>query len=141
PRSTLFPYTTLFRSDRLALAHRQVPHRRARVLAIAEDLALLLARQIDAGPSPEAEPVDPVVESLPTELHPDRVGPDVARLLEDLRDGARLVAAGLGVVDLPVRDREHGGKEELGVGHDDSILEGSRDGDRLERRARLVVEG
>ena len=64
-------------------------------------------------------------------------------LLETLRisaDRQRLVAVGLGVVDLAVGDLQHRRDVELGVRGDDAVLERAGDRDRLERRARLVVE-
>ena len=84
--------------------------------------------------------MDPVVELLRAQLEPDLVGTDVARDLEDLGHGQRLVAVALGVVDPPVGDLQHRGDLHLGAGRDQSVLERAGDRDRLERRARLVVE-
>src|SRR5947209_2134744 len=68
----------LQRRDRLALTHRKVAHRGARVLLGVQHDALLLTGEIDAGRSAEAEAVNPPVKSCRPELHPDLVGPDVA---------------------------------------------------------------
>ena len=130
----------LHRRDRLALAEREVGHRRPRVLPPVQDDAALLAGKVDAGGLAEAEPVNPVVELLGAELLPDQVGADVARVLEDLRDGQRLVAVVLGVVDLPVGELEHGRDVERRVRRDHPVLERAGDRDRLERRAGLIVQ-
>ena len=64
-------------------------------------------------------------------------------LLEYLRILAtrqRLVSVGFGVVDLAVGDLEHRRDVEVGVRGHEPVLERSRDRDRLERRAGLVVE-
>ena len=71
-----------------------------------QDDAALLAGQVDPGRLTEPEPVHPVVEPLGAELLPDQVRADVARVLEDLPHGQRLIAVGLGVVDLPVGELE-----------------------------------
>ena len=130
----------LHRRDRLALAEREVGHRRARVLPPVQHDAALLAGKVDAGRLAEPEPVHPVVEPLGAELLADQVGADVARVLEDLGDGQRLVAVVLGVVDLPVGELEDRRDVELRVRRDHPVLERAGDRDRLERRARLVVE-
>ena len=90
-----------------------------------QDDSLLLAGEVDAGGRAEPEPVHPVVEALWPELHPDLVGADVARDLEDLGDRQRLVAVGLGVVDLAVGDLEHRRDVELG-GRGDQRRPGAR---------------
>ena len=69
-----------------------------------KDDPALLARQVDAGRRAESEPVDPVVEPALPELHTDLVRADVARDAQDVRDGQRLVAVTLSVVDLTVGD-------------------------------------
>ena len=78
---------------------------------------------------------------LAADPHPDQVGADVAGDLEDLGGAERLVAVGLGVVDLAVGDLEHRRDVERGARRDHAVLERAGDRDRLERRARLVAVG
>ena len=84
--------------------------------------------------------MNPVVEAPRSQLHPNLVGADVARDLEDLRDRESLVAVVLGIVDLAVGYLEHRGNRELRARRGDAVLEGAGNGEGLKGRARLVVE-
>ena len=65
---------------------------------------------------------------------------DVAGLGQDLRGRERLLAVFGVVVDRAVGDLDLVGQVEARVGRDQAVLQRARDGERLERRARLVGE-
>ena len=69
------------------------------------------------------------------------IAPTFDERCEDLRDGHRLGAARLGVVDDPVGDVDRVRQRERRVRRDEPLREHAGDGHELERRARLVRVG
>src|SRR5438270_774641 len=123
----------LDRRDGDALADRHVPDRRARPLVgVRRNDAAALAGEVEAGRLAEAEPVDPVHELGRAELLGDRDRADVRRVRQDPRDGQRLGAALLRVVDALVGYLDARRERERRVRRDDPVGQRARDGHELE---------
>ena len=88
----------------------------------------------------EPEGAHPVVEAPGAQALADHDRADVARLREDPGGVERLPAAVLGVVDRAVGDLDLRRQVERRRRRHRAVLERTRDGERLERRARLVGE-
>ena len=87
----------------------------------------------------EAEAPHPAVEALGAEPLADHDRADVGGLREDLARGERAVADRVRLADLAVGDGDRGRKVEARARRDLALLQRGRDGERLERGARLVV--
>ena len=128
----------LHRRDRDALADRQVAHRRARVVLQRQHESLLLAGQVDAGRLAEAPLWIQASNGAVLSLWAISTAPMFEEYLEDVADRPRLIAVGLGVLDLAVGDLEDRREVEHRVRRDLAVLQRCGDRERLEGRARLV---
>ena len=131
----------LDRRDELALADRQVAHRRSRVFVQRQGHARFLAGQFHAGGRAEAEAMHPFVEAFRAIERADLDRADVARAREDLRGGERFFGMFGVVVDRPVGDLDLIGDIEGRARRDQPPLQRVGDRNDLEGRARFVVEG
>ena len=130
----------LHRGHRDALTDRHVADRRARPVRGEDPRAL--AREVDPCLPAEAELLDPPLQArLAEERARDGDRADVGRALQDLRDGHRLGAARLGVVDAAVGDLDRVREGELRLRRDEVLGERARDRHDLEHRSGLEHVG
>ena len=88
---------------------------------------------------PKPKPPHPLVELLRAELQPDHHGADVRRLGKDPRNRLGSPAPVVCLTHGPVRDRDLRRHLQRRAGLHELLLEGARDRECLEGRARLVV--